>query len=183
MVINYTWDLPKISRVWNRSLVRRILDDWQLSGITAFASGTPRGISFSIDGNPDLTGGGDGSRLWITGNPILPRGERSAARWFNTSVFAAPRRGEVGNAPKDVIRLPGTTNWDLSVFKNIKLRSESRYLQFRWEIYNVLNHTQFSDVNSNAVFNAAGAQTSSQFGQVTAARDPRTMQLSLRLTF
>ena len=183
LVLNYTWDLPKASRIWNRSLVRGVFDGWQVSGVTAFTSGTPRGISFSVDGNPDLTGGGDGARVWVTGNPILPRGERSAARWFDTSVFAVPRRGEVGNAPKDVIRLPGTANLDLSIFKNFKLRSESRYLQFRWEIYNVLNHTQFSDVNTNAIFNAAGAQSNREFGRVTSARDPRTMQLSLRVTF
>jgi hypothetical protein len=77
MVINYTWDLPRASRVWNNVLVRGIFDGWQVSGITAFASGTPSGISFSLASNTDITGGGDGARLWMTGNPILPRGERS----------------------------------------------------------------------------------------------------------
>jgi len=164
-------------------LTRGIFDGWQLSGITAFASGTPRGISFSIPPNIDITGGGDGARLWITGNPVLPRGERTPDRWFNTSTFAPPQRGEVGNAPKDVIRLPGTNNWDMSIFKNFHLRSESRYLQFRWEIYNVFNHTQYSNVDTNANFSATGVQTNTQFGRVNGARDPRTMQLALRLTF
>jgi hypothetical protein len=183
MVINYTWDLPRASRLWNNSLVRGIFDGWQVSGITAFASGTPSGISFSIAGNPDITGGGDGARLWMTGNPILSRGERSFDRWFNTSAFAPPRRGEFGNAPKDVIRLPGTNNWDISLFKNFNLKSESRYLQLRWEIYNVFNHTQYSSVDTNAIFNAAGGQTNTQFGRVNGARDPRIMQLGVRLTF
>jgi len=183
LVINYTWDLPKASRIWNHYLTRGIFDGWQLSGITAFASGTPRGISFSIPPNIDITGGGDGARLWITGNPVLPRGERTPDRWFNTSTFAPPQRGEVGNAPKDVIRLPGTNNWDMSIFKNFHLRSESRYLQFRWEIYNVFNHTQYSNVDTNANFSATGVQTNTQFGRVNGARDPRTMQLALRLTF
>ncbi len=183
LAINYTWDLPKASHIWNHALARGIFDGWQLSGITAFVSGTPRGIGASLAGNPDITGGGDGARLWITGNPVLPRGERTPERWFNTSAFAPPQRGEVGNAPKDVIRLPGVNNWDISVFKKFHLRSESRYLQFRWELYNVFNHTQFSNVDSNAIFNANGVQTSSQFGRVNGARDPRTMQLALRLTF
>jgi len=183
LVINYTWDLPKASRIWNHSLARGIFDGWQLSGVTAFTSGTPRGISFTLAGNPDITGGGDGARLWITGNPVLPRDERTPDHWFNTSAFTPPRRGEVGNAPKDVIRLPGANNWDMSIFKKFNLRSESRYLQFRWEIYNVFNHTQFSNVDSNAIFSAAGVQTNNQFGRVNGARDPRTMQLALRLTF
>jgi Carboxypeptidase regulatory-like domain/TonB-dependent Receptor Plug Domain len=183
LVINYTLEAPKLSRVWNKRLVRGIFDGWQVSGMTAFASGVPKEINFSIAGNPDITGGGDGARLWITGNPVLPRGERTPDRWFNTSAFAPPRRGEVGNAPKDVIRLPGTNNWDVSIFKNFNLWSESRYLQFRWEIYNVFNHTQFSNVDNNAVFNANGVQTNNQFGRVNGARDPRTMQLALRLTF
>jgi carboxypeptidase family protein/TonB-dependent receptor-like protein len=183
LVLNYTWDLPRASRVWNNLFTRKVFDGWQLSGITAFASGTPSGIGYSIAGNPDLTGGGDGARLWVTENPILPRGERTFDRWFNTAAFAAPKRGEFGNAPKDVIRNPGTNNWDISIFKNFNLKSETRYLQLRWEIYNVFNHTQYSSVNTSATFNAAGVQTNSQFGRINGARDPRIMQLGLRLTF
>jgi hypothetical protein len=51
------------------------------------------------------------------------------------------------------------------------------------EIYNVFNHTQFSNVDSNAIFSANRVQTNNQFGRVNGARDPRTMQLALRLTF
>jgi hypothetical protein len=82
-----------------------------------------------------------------------------------------------------VIRLPGTNNWDVSIFKKFNLRSESRYLQFRWEIYNIFNHMQFSNVDTNANFSATGVQTNRQFGRVNGAQDPRTMQLALRLTF
>jgi hypothetical protein len=183
LVINYTWDLPRASRVWNNLFTRKVFDGWQLSGITAFASGTPSGISYSIAGNPDLTGGGDGARLWVNQNPILPRGERTFDRRFNTAAFAAPKRGEFGNALKDVIRNPGTNNRDISIFKNFNLKSETRYLQLRWEIYNVFNHTQYSSVNTSATFNAAGVQTNSQFGRINCALDPRIMQLGLRLTF
>jgi hypothetical protein len=119
----------------------------------------------------------------ITGNPNLPRSERSIDRWFDTSVFARPARGDFGNAPKDVIRFPGTNNWDISLFKNFHLWSESRYLQLRWEMYNAFNHTQFFGVDAVPRFDAAGKQVNNNFGRVTAAREPRFMQLSLRLTF
>ncbi|HMV49353.1 MAG TPA: hypothetical protein PKD31_16465, partial [Blastocatellia bacterium] len=182
----------------NNPVVRVAFDNWQLSGITAFASGTPAGVGFSTVDGSDITGGGDGARIVITGNPLLDRGNRKDAQlanglistpvWFNTSAFARPTPGNFGNAPKDVFRLPGTANFDLSLFKNIPLGSERRFLQFRWELYNLLNHTQWSGVNTTAQFSAPDAngvvtQTNPNFGLVNAAREPRYMQLSLRFTF
>jgi hypothetical protein len=74
-------------------------------------------------------------------------------------------------------------NWDLSLFKNIPLASEQRQLQLRWEVYNVFNHTQFAGVNNAARFDVAGNQVNAQFGQVTSARTPRVMQMSLNFRF
>ncbi len=97
-VINYTYDLPKVSSLWNNVVVRAVLDDWQVSGITAFSSGTPSGVTLALqDSATDLTGGGDGTRVVVTGDPVLSRGDRSFTRWFDTSVFARPPRGDVGN--------------------------------------------------------------------------------------
>ncbi len=76
----------------------------------------------------------------------------------------------------------GINNWNISLFKNISLR-ERLDIQFRAEAYNVFNHTQFSNVNTTPKFDAAGNQVNKQFGQVTAARDPRIMQFALRLRF
>jgi hypothetical protein len=53
----------------------------------------------------------------------------------------------------------------------------------KWELYNAFNHTQFSGVDTTARFDAAGDQVNTNFGRVTAAREPRYMQLSLRVTF
>ncbi len=184
LVVNYTWDLPKASALWNNGVMRAVLDDWQLSGITAFTSGTPSAVTLTLqDSATDLTGGGDGTRVVVTGDPTLSRSERSFAQWFDTSVFARPARGDVGNAHKDIIRLPGVNNWDVTLFKRIPFKSGRRYLQFRWEMYNVFNHTQFSGVDTTARFNAAGTQVNPTFGQINASRSPRIMQGSLRFTF
>ena len=76
-VINYTYDLPKVSSLWNNVVVRAVLDDWQISGITAFSSGTPSGVALALqDSATDLTGGGDGTRVVVTGDPVLSRGDR-----------------------------------------------------------------------------------------------------------
>jgi hypothetical protein len=183
LVFNYTWDLPRLSDRWNNPVVHHLFDDWQLSGITAFTSGTPLGFGFSTTDNADITGGGDGVRVNLISNPILPRSERSFDRWFDTAAFARPGRGDFGNAPKDVLRGPGVNNWDVTVFKKFPLKGEERYFQLRWEIYNIFNHTQFAGVDTGARFDTSGRQVNANFGRVTATRTPRIMQVALRFAF
>ena len=94
---------------------------------------------------------------------------------------------ESGQRP---IRKPGVNNWDISVFKNFPLGSENRVLQLRCEMFNAWNHTQFSDYNRTVNFNAQGqisnlpsASNRFGFGAMTAARDPRIIQLAAWLRF
>jgi hypothetical protein len=82
-----------------------------------------------------------------------------------------------------VFRRPGIHNHDISFFKVFPVGNERKNLQLRWEMYNAFNHTQFSDVDSTARFDALGNQVNARFGEVTGARAPRRMQASLRFTF
>lgn len=182
-VTNYIWDLPKGSKFVPNKAGKMVLDNWQVSGITTFASGFPSGVGFSTVDTVDLSGGGDGNRINATGKAQLAQGDRTFSRFFNPTVFARPARGDFGNAPKDVFRLPGTTNWDISFFKNIPLFSETKSLQLRWEMYNAFNHTQYNAVDTTARFEANGAQVNARFGEVTGTRAPRRMQASLRFRF
>lgn len=182
-VTNYIWDLPKGSRFVPNKVGRMVLDRWQVSGITTFASGFPTGIGFTTVDTVDLSGGGDGNRINVTGKAQLDHSDRTFSKWFNPSVFARPARGDFGNAPKDVVRLPGTANWDISFFKNIPLISEKKTLQLRWEMYNAFNHTQYSGVDTTARFDATGAQVNTRFGEVISTKSPRRMQASLRFRF
>ena len=175
MVSEYTCQCGDVTRL--------VLDNWEVSGITTLASGFPRGIGFSTVDGADITGGGDGSRIIVTGKAQLPAGERTFRRFFNPTVFARPARGDFGNAPRDVVRAPGANNWDISFFKKFPVRSEARFFQLRWELYNAFNHTQFSDFDSTARFDAQGNQVNSRFGEVIAARTERRMQVSLRFSF
>jgi len=206
LVINYTWDLPKTSRLWNNGVVRLLFDDWQLSGENAFASGDWAPVLITTTDNFDFTGGtggqgqdvGNGLRVVrprIVGN-VIPS-DRNAApdspgSWLNAGAFARPARGEYGDEPRYVFRMPGINNWNLSFFKNFPLGNGKRRLQFRWEMYNVLNHTQFGaaygitgypGIDNSARFDAAGNQVNANFGKATAARNPRIMQGSVRFTF
>jgi hypothetical protein len=191
VVASYTVDVPAGSRLIKLSGSKWVLDDWRVSGISTFATGLPSNITATYTDSFDFSGGGEtcaGSATTApyvqTGSAILPRGERSIDRWFNTDVFKRPTgRGDVGNNCYNAkIILPGFDNHDLSIFKDFPLKGK-RKLQFRWEIYNLLNHTQFNAVNTEAQFDATGKQTNVNFGKVASARNERRMQMGLRFSF
>ncbi len=182
---NWVWELPKASRLADNPIVRWIFDDWQVSGICAFVSGSPRGVGLSLADAADLSGGGDGTTIVKTGDAVLPKSERTFSRFFNTSVFARPAKGERGSgaaASRYAFRGPGINNWDLTFFKNVPVKERVRF-QFRWEMYNAFNHTQFNGVDAGARFDAQGRQINTRFGEITSSRSPRIQQLSLRISF
>jgi hypothetical protein len=182
VVVNYTYDLPRGKSLPDNAAVRAALGDWQLSGENAWVSGDWDNIDLSTTDSFDFTGGSEGARPVMTGDPRLPRGERTPARWFETSVFHRPAgRGDFGNEGRTVIQLPGIANWNLALFKNFPFGA--RKFQFRIEAYNVLNTLQFRNVDRGARFDAAGNQTNINFGKANAARNPRIMQASFRFTF
>jgi hypothetical protein len=200
-IFNYVWDLPKLSNLVQgsgaKAALGAVFDNWQVNGVTTFASGLPQPIFVGTFGT-DLSGGGDGTRANVIARPQLPHGERTFDRWFNTEAFAMPALPfetspgsdewviDPGNAPVFPVRGPGQNNWDVTLTKKFPLWSESRSLQFRFEFYNAFNHTQYSAIDTFALFDETTAgfpQVNSQFGEVTATRQPRVIQISIRLDF
>ena len=184
-VTNWVYDIPKASKLVNNKVVHLTLDNWQLSGIAAFASGTPRGVGLSLSDGADLTGGGDGSTVQLNASAVLPSDQRTRDKFFNTAAFARPAAGSIGSgaaASVYAFRGPGAANWDMTLVKNFPIR-EKVSIQFRWEMYNAFNHTQFTSVNTTAQFDRNGNQINGQFGQLTGTRDPRIQQASLRISF
>jgi hypothetical protein len=165
-------------------LVGHALGGWEFSGIVSFNSGIPLTVRNNIpagaSASVDFPGQGClGSSPCIVepnqiGDPNAGA-PHTAAQWFNTSAFVANTTpGVPGNASKGSIVAPGYERVDLSLFKNFKIW-EAGTLQFRFETFNALNHT-----NLNAVNTQFG---SSIFGTVTTVRDPRIMQLALKFSF
>jgi hypothetical protein len=115
--------------------------------------------------------------------PNLPRGERTLERWFDTSVFARPAPGQVGNGRKDVVRLPGVRDTGLTISKMFPFSGGRRTAQFRWEVYNLFNSVQYNAIDRAARFDAQGRQVNARFGQMTSTRGPRVMQGSIRFNF
>ena len=183
--LSYILDVPRGSKLIPGRPAKWALDNWQVSGISTFATGLPSNVTFTAQDNFDFSGGGEvcGTGIVQTGSAVLPRDQRTVDRWFNTGAFQRPGgRGDIGNNCNNAkFTLPGFNNHDLSVFKTFPLKNEQRKFQFRWEMYNALNHTQFNAVNTAAQFDAAGKQTNLSFGKVTTTE--RRMQLSLRFSF
>jgi hypothetical protein len=188
--VNYSYDVPGLSQHWDNPVVRAVFDGWQISGLTSALSGATVPFNYSIQTVSDQTGGagaGIDSRVDLTCDPNLSRGDRSWDRAFRTECVAAPSlaSNRVGSANLDDLIGPGYLNWDITFSKNIPLGG-TRRAQFRTELYNAFNNVQFASVNATAAFDANGVLLTGptqEFGRYTAARDARRIQLTLRIDF
>ena len=198
-VANYLWSVPKGSRVWDNFLTRAVLDNWQISGIASYVSGAPGGILLKTNNSANITGGGDGARVVLSGDP-MQGAPHTFNQWFNTSVVSVPVAGSIatagkpavlggtGNAPKVNYYLPGDTNFDTALFKNIPIENKL-VVQFRLETYNTFNHAEFNSLNNTATFATAATPTSTPqqsdptFGRMNGTLNPRYLQLALRVNF
>ena len=188
-VLNYIYSFPKLSKVWNNGFSKWVFDNWDIAGVTTFTSGAPIGLGYSLVSAADIIGGGGAgvdSRVNLTGNPTLPKGERTVSRHFDTSVVRAPTKAEfgIGTAPKDPLRGPGINVFDVSLYKNIPFTaSEKTRLQLRFEFYNFFNHTSFQGVDTSGRFDNAGNQVSGTFGSYTSTLDARRIVLGAKFYF
>jgi hypothetical protein len=101
---------------------------------------------------------------------------RTFQNWFNQTAFAAPPPAtvQVGNEKRGVVDGPGFNRLDVGLFREFKLPRGTTFT-LRGEGFNVLNHTNWGTIGTSA--------TSSTFGQVTAARDPRILQVGGKVNF
>ena len=170
-LVNFIYDLPFFNTT-NSKLLKSTLGGWELSGIVTAESGVPLNITLGgAQGSNGLASATN--RPDVNGSVGMPQ---TVNAWFNTGAFSLPAVGQWGNLGKNAVYGPGRDNWNLSLFKSF-LFSEARgsRLEFRFEMFNAFNHTQFQNVSSTF--------TSSNFGAVTSTWDPRTMQLGLKLYF
>ncbi len=170
----YTMRVPKLGKKLNSPLLGLVTDGWELAGISRGQSGAPISPGYTLTSGVDITGTpSEGARLNLLNASAIPA-ER----------FSAPVRGDGGNLGSNVLRGPGWFNWDVSVFRNVRLK-EGRNMELRLESYNTTNHPQFSGLSGTARFDTAGTtvQTDPLFLQPTSARSPRRIQLAVRFNF
>ncbi|MEP6716612.1 MAG: adenylyl cyclase, partial [Terriglobia bacterium] len=181
-VLTASWNYEIPFFLKSNHLLKSTLGGWQYSGILSVASGL-------WSANPsDSSLGTDPAGLGIlgSGSGATPRADficdpnwnapHTLQQWFNTACLTDVPKGMLrpGNAPRNGIRSPGYQKWDMSLFKNIHF-TERTYMQLRLETFNTFNHTNWASIGATL--------GSSTFGQVTAARDPRIVQLGVKVYY
>ena len=174
---NFVYRIPLLKDSAHR-LLKTTLGGWEISGIVTAMSGAPLNIGLNGQNVASIVPN-TANRPNVSGTMINPH---TVQQWFDTSVFSVPGPGTWGNEPHNDVRGPGRDNWNISLFKNFLFNEEhGTRLQFRAEFFNVWNHPQWvGDTLNGGISTNYGA---SNFGAVTSAYDPRTIQLALKLSF
>lgn len=170
---NYVYELPFFRDAGG--FAKATLGGWQIAGIVTLQSGPPiPRIALT-----NTLGGRRGSYANTIGDPFanVPAG----LAYFDPAAFAPPAEGTYGNTRRAPFRLPGRNQWDITASKNWYPSGKTR-LQFRADLINAFNHTQFTTVNAACTAGATGncAVPGSTFGQYTGTRLPREVQLGLK---
>ena len=177
---NFVYDIPFMKNSSNKA-AKMLIGGWEISGIIAAQSGAPLNIGVNEPNIAQIIPSYNQNlnRPNVSGSGHDPH---TIAQWFDTSVFTAPDFGTWGNAARNSVRGPGRDNWSLSLFKNFWINQErGSNVQFRAEFFNVWNHTQLQgNAAQGGISRNLGA---GDFGQVTGAFDPRTIQLALKVAF
>lgn len=171
-VARFSWvyTLPNFSSL---GFVSKVAGGWEISGITSLVSGAPFTILTGRDNALTATT----NRADQVGDPTLS-GDRSRgdliAKYFNTAAFAPNGVGVFGNAGRNSMIGPRSSNTDLAFLKNFGF-SERISMQLRGELYNTFNQVNFG--------NPVNTVTAPTFGRLTSAGSPRVVQFGLKVNY
>ncbi len=178
LTVSYIYELPFYRN--QQGFSGHLLGGWELSGIVYAYSGLPLTVTGGRSIDPAGLGLLDGNSF-AGRRPNQISNPNSGAphtftEWFNTAAFVNPPNaaGPPGDAPRASVRGPGLQRWDISLFKNSKV-GEHVSTQFRSEAFNIFSHTNFDGVRTS--------RQSGTFGRIISTRDPRILQLALKLYF
>jgi hypothetical protein len=194
MVINYIYELPFLRN--QHGFAGKALGGWQISGITQFQTGTPFCVATGNDyagvgQDGSMQGTGCSGQFWVMNatpsivHDIAANGAGDAKYWFTTTdangnlLFSQPAKNTFNTQPsgfRNVLHNPGFENWNVGLFKKFSF-TEKTGMQFRAEAFDVFNHPNWGNVNTDPT-------KLSTFGKITSKTgDVRNLQLSLRLFF
>ena len=142
-VANAVYMLPELRRT--NAFVRNTLGSWALTTIATFSNGPALTIG---TGNVDISGiGATGQERPDRVSGVSCRG--SGLQWLNPAAFTYVGHllGTDGNSARGTCFGPGINNWDIGVHKDFKL-TERVGMQFRLDMFNAFNHTQYTNVNT-----------------------------------
>ena len=188
-VASYSYRIP-FEHVFRRD--SRWTEGWSISGITRFSTGFPVTLQNFNDTSLIGTFGNGINNLTVdeldyTPGPLdLNSNPRNGSRYFNTSLFSLPAdnpaagdtiANTIGNSGRRFFSGPGINNFDLTLQKNLRL-TESKYFEFRVEMFNAFNHAQFYGPQS-----VDGNIGDTTFGEIVSAASPRLIQIVGKVNF
>jgi len=176
LVASGVWNLPigkgemflNTSSKWNY-----IVGGWTLNTIATFSEGNPFTVLAATSTAMDPMTNFRPNRVCDGRSSLSNTDVRSnGGYWFDTSCFVKPAPNYFGNSGTNIITGPGVNNWDIGLGKAFPIR-EAMDVQFRTELFNAFNHTQF--------LNPDATMTDANFGRITTARPSRELQFGLKL--
>ena len=153
---------------FSNAVVNAVLGDWQVAPLVRWQSGSPFSVTTGVDNA--LSGMGGQKAVQVLDDPY---GDRTVNNYLNPAAFTSPAAGTYSALKPNVFVGPSRLQNDLAVSKTFKVAA--RTLQFRWEVFNVLNHASFN--------NPVSALNSTNFGRILTASDPRIMQFAFKFDF
>jgi hypothetical protein len=186
-VINVSYDLPFGN---GRQMLNGlggfgngIVGGWTVNSIATIQSGFPFTPQLSFNPSGDGDSRNPVRPSWTTDpkftGPVILGG---TSQWFNPNAFVVPPAGTFGNVGRNVLTGPGLATWDFSVMKDTRL-FERLNLQFRAEIFNLLDRTNLNTPNLIVYTSAAaGASPSPVAGTFTqTSTTARQVQFGLKM--
>jgi hypothetical protein len=173
LVVSYVYPLP----FWQHGARRwyeKGFGGWQISGVTQIQTGLPMNITLAND----VAGTSDGSQRPNLVGDVYSGPGVGGRQYLNPKAFTVPASGQWGNLGAYAIVGPSWNNWNAALNKSFPVNERCQW-NVRFEAFNFPNHFSYWGVNSGS-FN--GPNTAN-FGLVTSATDPRTLQASLRVSF
>jgi hypothetical protein len=191
--LNGIYQLPLAGGV--NGVVKKILGGWALNGIYTYGAGLPinmlDGFNNSTDGDsqipdrPNLNPGfSNNPTSGVTaGCAGVPAGQKlhTPSLWYDPCAFSLSPSGTFGNLGRNTVMGPGTNQVDASLVKSTTI-TERMKLDFRFEVFNLLNHPVFAIPNLN-VFTSSRTYSGSAGVISNTLIDNRDMQFGLKLIF
>jgi len=194
LAISYVYGLPFFNK--SSGFTRALLGGWQVSGITIAQTGT----HFSVTNGTDFgdaagvaNGVGTGSRPDLVGDPHASVQSNvpnvRGPLLYDPAAYTAPTGLTFGDVGRNTLTNPGRINFDFGLFKRFAF-GEKYALDFRWENFNLFNHTQYNGISNGmdcapvgSTAGDASCLSSSSFLHASGAHLARRMQFGLRFQF
>jgi len=178
--LDYSYCAADRRHVYNVSVVARTPDfkgdmnrmlfsNWQFAPLVRWQSGNRSTVTTGVDNA--LTGMGGQRAVQVLDDPY---GAGAPTAYLNRAAYTSPATGTYSTLAPFTIVNPGNLQNDFALTRTFRTGA-TQNIQFRWEVFNVINH-----VNFNAPITALN---SASFGQIQTAGDPRIMQFALKFTF